>query len=119
MERDSILIVDDEALSNKYMENYFSDYFNVHSATSVSEALVLLENPELDFTTVVTDYYMEPETGLELLKWIKEKQPNIKRIMITGYFDNALSHYIDNKTIQNALIKPLEYDVLLELIQEK
>lgn len=119
MGQKSILIVDDEELSNRYLELFFEEYYEVHLAKCVDEAIAFLNAGEHDVMSIVTDYYMEPKTGLDLLAWAKANKPEVQRLMMTGYFDSELSPYVNDKTIEVVLHKPFEEEDLLDILESR
>ena len=80
---EKILIVDDEKSIRKtftaFLEN--ADY-RVVSAQDAEQALSLIQNDEFDL--VIADCVMPRMTGLELLKLIREFDPVLPIIIITG-----------------------------------
>ena len=80
----AILIVDD----NPNMSSLLAEMLEVFDYESVragdgSEALTKLG--EQDFAMVITDLRMPKMTGLELLKNIKGKNPDMPVVLISGY----------------------------------
>jgi hypothetical protein len=77
-----ILVVDDEEV----MREFLLEVFSTHSpmcAENGEEALRLLkENP---IAVVITDLKMPRMDGLELLRRIKDFNPGIQVIVVTGY----------------------------------
>ncbi|MBI5018532.1 MAG: sigma-54-dependent Fis family transcriptional regulator [Deltaproteobacteria bacterium] len=91
MEKRKILIVDDEAVVREGSRRIFSgDLYQVETAANGYAALELLD--AIDFDVVVTDLKMPGMGGLEVLKAIREKQPDLPVVVITGYstVDNAV-----------------------------
>lgn len=79
----NILIIDDEEgvriTLKKIVEK---EGYQVDTAADSNEAIQLLNNKSYD--TVVTDIILPGMNGLELLKLIKEKDPDLPVIVITG-----------------------------------
>jgi two-component system response regulator PhcR len=116
-----LLFVDDEPMSNKYISFYFSRFYSIQTAESVDDAMAIIDENKGDFDIVITDYFMPNKTGLNLLEIIKMKYPKIKRVLHTGYLDQKLSIYIDNKTIEYVFEKGISFPDLhkeIELIKE-
>jgi DNA-binding NtrC family response regulator len=98
----AILIVEDDELARNNLEHILArgDY-EIESTGSGVEALGLIERKPYDL--VLTDLRMEKVDGMEVLKRVKERNPDTEVIMITGYatVDSAISamkhgafHYI-------------------------
>lgn len=82
MER--ILIIDDEVFICENVERILSDEgYNVCSATSGSEACETVTNNEIDLALL--DLNLGTENGIDVLKALKEIDPDLLVIIITGY----------------------------------
>ena len=80
----TILFVDDEEKVLKSLQRgLLDDPYNCLFATSGKEALTLLEQHEVH--VICTDMRMPEMNGLELLKIVKEKYPQIVRLVLSGY----------------------------------
>ena len=85
----SILIVDD----NPNMSSLLAEMLEVFDYSSVlardgSEALDLLKDTK--FSMVITDMRMPNMTGLELLEKVKEDNPKLPVVLISGYVVSSL-----------------------------
>ncbi len=86
MEKLNILIVDDEQIYRDEIGEYLRKKdFSILEAESPSRAFSILEKEEVDI--VILDINLPEMTGIEVLKKIKEKYPEIEVIMITGFGD--------------------------------
>lgn len=84
MAKGRILVVDDEAVVCKSCERILSpEGYEVETALSGQEALDKLSQGLFDI--VITDLKMPGMDGMELLAKIREKDPEMIIIMITGY----------------------------------
>ena len=80
----NILIVDDEEPVRDSFRQILGVFgHNTDTAAGVEEAVKLLDKSTYDF--IFIDYNMPGKSGLELLKYIKEKSPSSKTAMLTGY----------------------------------
>ncbi|MDF1545280.1 MAG: response regulator [bacterium] len=91
----SILIVDD----NPNMSSLLAEMLEVFDYDSVMardgrEALGLLDQDK--FSMVITDMRMPNMTGLELLEKVKESNPNLPVVLISGYVVSSL-HEVEVK----------------------
>jgi len=78
-----VLVVDDEKSLRVTLGAFIAeDGHEVRSASDVKQALEMLE--ARDFDVVVTDIIMPRMNGVELLRKIHERRPDIQVIMITG-----------------------------------
>lgn len=79
-----ILLVDDEeSIHLLYREEFEEDGYEVHSALSGEEALEKLNivNPDL----VILDINMPGMNGIDVLRRMKETQPNMPVILCSAY----------------------------------
>jgi CheY-like chemotaxis protein len=61
---------------------------------------------------VLTDINMPEMTGIELLKRIKTKYPDLKVIMITAYGDEQKFNQAKELGAEDYFTKPLEFNLL-------
>ncbi len=81
---EKILIVDDEKSILDLLNMVFKKQgYSVESALSAEKAFELLD--EDDFDLVLTDVRLPKKSGMDILKYIKEKEPHMPVIMITAY----------------------------------
>ena len=81
-----VLVVDDEAVSRTLLEYHLQKTgARIHVAASAAAARKLVaELGPAAIDCVITDYKMPNESGLELLLWLKQNDPNLAVIMITA-----------------------------------
>lgn len=80
----SILVVDDNPSTLEILQrNLNSKGYTVFVASSVSEAIDILDTTEMDL--VITDLKMPKASGLDLIKHIRANIKDTGIIMITGY----------------------------------
>ncbi len=107
------LIVDDEPLAHKVLENYIAQLDNlqlVGNAYRASEAINFLQKNEVDI--VFLDIEMPELTGLEMLKTL-QNPPNV--ILTTAYSEFALDGY--ELGVVDYLLKPIRFDRFLKAVQ--
>jgi two-component system, probable response regulator PhcQ len=101
-----ILIVDDEAnVLNALRRSLRKEGYEVFTASSPSEALTLLSTNPVD--VVISDHLMPEMTGLEFLNIIRNRYPDMMRLMLTGHADMQTAiHAINQGEIYRFLTKP-------------
>lgn len=103
----NILIVDDDIKIADLLKIHLLSLGEVYCRTveSASKALEFLERNE--FHVVVTDYRMPEMDGLELLKVIKKKYPDIIKVLFTGFGDlNSIQEELREGEIAYFVSKP-------------
>jgi putative nucleotidyltransferase with HDIG domain len=79
-----LLFVDDEVNILKALTRLFrSEPVRVYTAQSGEEALTLLETEPIE--VIVSDQRMPGLCGVELLAKVRERRPDVLRMMLTGY----------------------------------
>lgn len=83
MDRANILIVDDEMGPRESLKVILKPYFNVYTAERGGQAVEMLNQVPIDLVTL--DLRMPGLSGTKVLKKIKQCDPDIEAIIITGY----------------------------------
>lgn len=108
--RDTVMLVDDERMVVRSLEGFLTletDY-RVVSHCSPVEALAAAEH-EAGLRVVVADFMMPEMDGVSFLKEIRRVQPQVTRVLLTGYADkeNAI-RAINEAGLYYYLEKPWE-----------
>jgi len=110
----NILIIDDYKTMLRIIENLLKQlgFRNIHQATDGSSALVKLG--ETKFDLIISDWNMQPMTGLQLLKEVRssDKFKAIPFIMVTA--ESKPENVIAAKQagVNNYIIKPFNAETL-------
>jgi len=110
-----ILVVDDERnillVLNKFLKQ---EGFFVETARSFEEAISRLSEP---FDLIITDMRLPGRSGIDLLKWVKERYPELPVVVITAY--GSIESAVEAMKIgaANYLTKPIEHDEILAIIK--
>jgi DNA-binding NtrC family response regulator len=117
MDKDRILIVDDDDIARKNFARILQKQgFSVSSAKTGAEGLDRLCESEYDL--VITDLVMEDLNGLELLGRIKNKFPDVEVILITGYASIPTAIEAIKKGAYHYLEKPVRPDEMVHLTRQ-
>src|SRR4051794_30165979 len=107
-----ILLVDDEAAILDGLRRQLRRKFTVHTATSGTEALRLLESEPV--TVVVSDMRMPEMDGATFLAQVRRRHPDIVRILLTGHADaESAIAAVNEGQISRFLTKPCPPEVLV------
>jgi DNA-binding NarL/FixJ family response regulator len=88
----NLFIVDDNKLLVMDLKNYLQTRFGVSIKVSTfSDGESCLEKVDKDTHIVILDYFMEGKNGVEVLKSIKEINPETEVIMLSGNEDIAVA----------------------------
>ncbi|GAB4331440.1 MAG: sigma-54 dependent transcriptional regulator [Calditrichia bacterium] len=115
MERNRILIIDDEAnIRDGLITLLTAKGYQTAAASDGTEALALLENEVFDL--IITDYKMQQMDGMKLLEKINKEFPSCKVIMMTGY--GSIEHAVEamRSGAVHYLTKPIQPQKLYEII---
>lgn len=112
----NILFVDDDRLIiNAIQRNLRDTSWTIESALSGPEALIKIEEGHYD--VIVTDMAMPAMKGDRLLKEVREMDPTITRIILSGHADQSLQ-LDDAELAHRWLDKPCDAAYLAEVLQE-
>ena len=83
--RPLILFVDDEELARKTFKRIVEKDFRVMLASSVDEAMLVLDEHHKDIGVLLSDQRMPDKLGVDLLEYCRAQYPNIVRLLTTAY----------------------------------
>ncbi len=114
----TILFVDDELPILKSLNRLFMDTeYEVLTAGSGEEALEILADEKVDI--VITDMRMPVMDGYQLLEKIKERHPNVLRIILSGYSEkNTILAALQKNLAKLYILKPWDNDKLILLVDQ-
>jgi len=114
----TVLFVDDEVNILKALQRLLRvEDMNVLCAARASEALELLEKHPTQ--VVVTDQRMPEMSGVDFLAKVRERHPDIVRMMLTGYTEmNVAVDAINRGEIYRLITKPWNDDELRATIRQ-
>lgn len=119
MEKDAkILLVDDEVeYIETLAERIRSRGINVETATSGEQALELAKVTK--FHVVVLDFSMPGMDGMQTLKALREKDPNLRFILLTGHATIKVAVDAARFGAVDVLEKPTDIMTIIEKIQSE
>lgn len=79
----TILYIDDEPANLRSFKAAFRRIYNVHVADSAAKGLKIVR--EIDFDIVVSDHKMPELVGTEFLREVWEYNPDIRRVILSGF----------------------------------
>ena len=117
-EKPSILLIDDDKVTRQTLsERLRIKGFHVDEAETGRKAIEKIG--EMNYNIALIDILLPDISGTELLKRLKEKNPEIIEIIITGYpsMQNAINAV--NEGADAYLVKPVKPEKILQTIKEK
>lgn len=118
MRRYNILVVDDEKANLQKLKRTFVEDYNVFEALSAEEALRILEKQE-NIDVIITDQRMPHISGVQLLEKVLAKNPDIVRIMLTGFTEpQDLIEAINTGRVYKYITKPWQPEALKQIVRE-
>jgi len=114
----TVLFVDDEVNILKALQRLLrSEDMNVLSASRGQEALDLLETTSAQ--VVISDQRMPEMSGVDLLSQVRERWPDVVRMMLTGYTEiDVAVEAINRGEIYRLITKPWNDDELRATIRQ-
>ncbi|HEV7456398.1 MAG TPA: chemotaxis response regulator CheY [Roseococcus sp.] len=116
----NVLIVDDYKTMLRIIRNLLKqlEFDNVEEATDGAEALAKLRAG--NFGLVISDWNMEPMTGLDLLKEVRadSRLKNLPFIMITAESKTENVVAAKQAGVSNYIVKPFNAETLKEKIEK-
>lgn len=81
-----ILLVDDDESFLKFLAEVLKDEYQhrVETARSGEEAVERLQNGRTYFDVIFLDYFMPGMSGLDVMRWMNERQIGIPVVVLTG-----------------------------------
>ncbi|MGD9669228.1 MAG: sigma-54-dependent transcriptional regulator [Hyphomicrobiaceae bacterium] len=108
----AVLVVDDEVRSLESLARILGDDFEVHTASNVTAANAILEKEWIQ--AILCDQRMPDQSGVEFLKSVRERWPEIIRMIVSGYTDSHdIIDGINEAGIYQYFTKPWHPDTLL------
>ncbi|MBK67086.1 MAG: two-component system response regulator [Rickettsiales bacterium] len=110
----NILVVDDYATMRRIIKNLLKQlgFSNIYEAADGQQALGVIA--ETNFGLIISDWNMEPMTGLELLKSVRadDKTKHMPFIMVTA--ESKTENVIAAKQagVNNYIVKPFNAETL-------
>ncbi len=114
---ETILVVEDnETVRNLVVRSLGRLNFTIVTATNGKDALALFENLHDTIKVVITDLVMPVMGGIELSRMIREKDPGIKIIALTGYPLGAEEDDLAGAGIVECIQKPFQIQTLVNAV---
>ncbi|MDD5347303.1 MAG: response regulator [Candidatus Omnitrophica bacterium] len=112
----TVLLVDDDREFREEFAESLSEY-HVIEAQDGPEALRILEKPNA-VDAVILDVMMPGSSGIDVLRQIKRRNPNLGIIILTGYSSKDVAIEALKGRADDYLEKPLDVDTARRVIED-
>lgn len=112
-----ILVVDDEPIVGKSLQRLLSKAGYAVKAFSDSRAAVE-ELGKMHFDFIITDLMMDGFDGMQILEIVKEKCPDTKVIIITGFAEELTAEDALQRGAFAFFQKPFKIDDIKQVIRQ-
>jgi putative two-component system response regulator len=113
--RANVLIVDDELGPRESLGMILKPSFNIYSSEDGNEALQIIKNKSIDVVTL--DLKMPVMSGEEVLKLIKEYDPTIEVVIITGFGTLKSAVEAIKYNVFDYILKPFNVSDILSTVK--
>ncbi len=117
LQKEAILMVDDERSLLDIFVNTLSPRYDCHVATSAKEAEQVLRKRQ--FKVILSDHLMPGGNGMSLLVRVREEYPQMQRVLVTGFMKpEMLLRSVNEAALFRYLLKPVSMGELIKTVQE-
>ncbi|PKO90177.1 MAG: sigma-54-dependent Fis family transcriptional regulator [Betaproteobacteria bacterium HGW-Betaproteobacteria-12] len=116
----AVLVVDDELRSQEALRRTLEEDFEVFCASGADEGLEILEREQSlsAIRIVLCDQRMPGTTGVQFLRDVRHRWPDVVRIILSGYTDaEDIISGVNEAGIWQYLLKPWQPEQLLLTLQ--
>ena len=114
-----IIIVDDSAVLRTTIQNALnSEGYDVMATAQGSQELFNALNNGFIPDLILLDMFFPEESGMDILKSLKETYPDIKVLVITAMHRESLNKEVKAAGADDILYKPIDMDDLTLAIQK-
>jgi YesN/AraC family two-component response regulator len=116
----NILLVDDEVVALRALERRVNwekyGFTQVYTALNAEEARDLFNKKKIDF--MMCDIEMPGESGIDLVRDIRENYPDTECMMVTCHADFGYMQQSVRNHVLDYILKPIDYEELDGILQK-
>ena len=113
-----ILICDDEEGIRESLKLILEDHFELIVTDTGEQCLEIIKNSK-DVGLLLLDIKMPKVSGLDLLKVIKERHPQLNVVIVTGYRSVETAAEASRLGACGYIVKPFKSEEILKTAREK
>jgi YesN/AraC family two-component response regulator len=113
--KNSLLVVDDDALIRDVLKGAFNSHYLVLEASSCSD---VMNFPSQSIDLAIIDYFLPDRDGFEVLQSLRGKNPTIPAIIMTGYGNEDLIIQALRNNVTDYMKKPLDLMYLRQRVAD-
>jgi two-component system, cell cycle sensor histidine kinase and response regulator CckA len=114
----TILIVEDEPLMLRLLENFFSEHgYHVLVAADGEQAIELYRCYKRRIEAVLLDVRVPKITGVEVFRLMKKENAAVKVVIASGFLEANMKDQVAFAGVKRFVNKPYVLDELLEVFQ--
>lgn len=110
-----ILVVDDDENIAHLLKKVLEGQYSVDCCYSLADALTLYDENSYDL--IITDLQLGPDSGMNLARYVREKDPYVEVIIITGHASVESAREAVDLGIVSYLTKPIDIAELRVLVE--
>ena len=114
----TLLVVDDEKSVRYSFKSMFGDEYRILTAGDGIEALDIFERESGNIDVIFLDVRMPGMSGIDALRKMKEKRPNVPIVIMTAFSDSDTAIEAMKEGAFDYLVKPFYDDRLKEVIDK-
>ncbi len=119
VDRELILVVDDEPLNRELLRRFLHRDHEVVEADGVDQAVSVLEQTALTVKLIVCDYLMPGRSGVELAAEVRKRWPEIPMMLLTGFEgSDDVQAALDQGLVKRLMTKPWRGAQLRTVVDE-
>lgn len=113
-----VLIIDDDPTIRTVIKTILSqEGLSIGAAKDAEEALALLRPPAIPYDLVLLDINLPGESGIELLKQMRDQKINVPVLMISGNSDQQNIEEAASLQIKGFIVKPFTAQLLKDKVE--
>lgn len=113
-----ILLVEDEPAIQRLFRHTYGE-FDLITASTLAEALELLEKEGHSIAVVLADHYLPDGTGVDVLSWARQQRPEAIRMLTTSHAQiNQAVGAVNEGGVTGYILKPWELETLRQHLRD-